>query len=134
MRKLGALYWLVIIMGSPFLVYFGLALVLGHSVNLCFLTLPSGFLILYLWVKIKSKVKGPTKKWKADESESVEKTERESPTEKYSIGDRSSKKDKSLFSRIFSKEERCEECGTELVYKEGAGAYYCPECKEYKWR
>ncbi len=31
-----------------------------------------------------------------------------------------------------TKEKTCDECGSELVYKEDYDSYYCPECHEYK--
>ncbi|MBS3817335.1 MAG: hypothetical protein KGY76_07215 [Candidatus Thermoplasmatota archaeon] len=130
MRKKGVLLWLVVILGSPLLFYFGLSSVLGHSSLLCFLSLFSGFFVLYVWLKLADKFTEPTGKW--GESESEKKAQKKSSAEKYSVEERSKKK--SVFSRLFKDEDECEECGTELVYKSGADAYYCPECKEYKWR
>lgn len=87
-------------------------------------------------MKLKSIIRGPTEKldWE-EKGESVEGVDaKTSSAEKYSIEEGTAKKDKSIFSRIFGKEDECERCGTELIYKEGAGSYYCPECQEYKWR
>lgn len=59
--------------------------------------------------------------------------------EKYSAESRSyqkvkssKKKKKSSFLNIFSDEKRCEDCDTELVYKEDMDSYFCPECRDYK--
>ena len=38
----------------------------------------------------------------------------------------------SFFERIFKKEKVCEDCGTELEYREEYESYYCPECHTYK--
>ncbi len=76
----------------------------------------------------------PTKKIDWEESEGSEDADqRKTSTEKYSIGDRTTKKKRGVFSRILGRGKRCDECGTELVYKEGAGSYYCSDCREYKW-
>lgn len=77
----------------------------------------------------------PTKKIDWEESESVEERDkRKTATEKYSVEDKTTEDDGGIFSRIFGREKKCGKCGTELVYKEGAGSYYCPECREYKWK
>jgi len=79
-------------------------------------------------------MRGPAEEWDRDESESSgESTVKKPSSEKYSVEKRSTKKDSGIFSRFLGSEERCEECGSELVYKEGASSYYCPECQKYKW-
>lgn len=127
-----ALYWLAIIFGSPLVIYFALAYVFGDSSYLCFLSLPSGFLILYIWVNLKERFKKPTN-W--DDLDDFEKPSSKKPSsEKYSVGKGSRKRDRGLLSRLFGDEDRCEKCGTELEYKKGAGSHYCPECQEYRWK
>lgn len=128
-----ALIWLLVILGTPLLVYFVLFSIFGQSTTLCFLSLPSGLIILYLWIKLGDRFIGPTKKWEWSGSETSDTAERKISTEKYTADERTSKKG-GLLSRLFSGEKKCDKCGTELVYKEGAGSYYCPECQEYKWR
>lgn len=133
-KSYGALYWLLIIFITPSIIYFGLAYIFGHSSSLCLLTLPSGFIVIYLGLKLRPIIKGRTKKidWEETKSEEEVYTDNLS-TEKYSVEEGTVKKDKGIFSRIFGKEDRCDKCGSELVYKKGAGSHYCPECQEYKW-
>ncbi|MEF8835572.1 MAG: hypothetical protein V5A76_05400, partial [Candidatus Thermoplasmatota archaeon] len=130
------LYWLLFIIVSSVLVYYGLYLNLEPPSVVCGGTLYLLFIILvmYLW-SISGYTLGKSSKdieW--DESVSDEESGRKkSSTEKYSVEDRSTKEDKGILSRLLSSEDKCDECGSEMVYKEGAGSYYCPECKEYKW-
>lgn len=128
-----ALIWLFIIAATPFLVYSILSSIFEHSTILCFLSLPSGIIILYLWIKLGDRVVGPTEKWGWSESETSDTAEKKVSAEKYTVDERTSKKS-GLFSRLLGGEKKCDKCGSELVYKEGAGSYYCPECQEYKWR
>lgn len=46
--------------------------------------------------------------------------------------DRSEKKSRKIFPKIFSKKKVCQECGTELVYRKAYDSWYCPECHTYK--
>ncbi len=124
----------MIIIGLPPIIYYLLAQVFGHSSTLCLASIPSGAVVIYLWLKLYPKLTGSTKKWDWDKSGGSKETAKKTSPEKYSVGDRSTKSEKGIFSRIFSDGEECEECGTELVYKEGAGSYYCPKCQEYKWK
>lgn len=45
-----------------------------------------------------------------------------------------SKEKESLLSRLnpFSRKEKCNECGTELEYREEYLSQYCPKCRTYK--
>ncbi len=129
MKDRGALYWLLFFAGFPIILYYTLSRLFEPSPAICWISLASGPLIFVFWNSFRHVFRKPTRKWDWDE------TDRGKPsTEKYSIEERSTKKGRGLFSSIFSKEDECEKCGAELVYKEGAASYYCPECQEYKWR
>ncbi len=55
------------------------------------------------------------------------------PEESYPNRNRSKKRKKGgVLDNIFSSENECDTCGTEMEYKEGMDSYYCPECHEYK--
>jgi len=46
---------------------------------------------------------------------------------------RSQKKENFLSSlNLFGGKKRCNECGTELEYREEYQSYYCPKCRTYK--
>ncbi|MGM0509839.1 MAG: hypothetical protein ACQESD_01755 [Thermoplasmatota archaeon] len=45
---------------------------------------------------------------------------------------RKTKKTKRKSFSFFKKEKVCQECGTELVYREAYDSYYCPECRTYR--
>ncbi len=34
--------------------------------------------------------------------------------------------------RFFNKKKVCQECGTELIYRDAYDSWYCPECHTYK--
>ena len=38
----------------------------------------------------------------------------------------------SKIKRLFRKKKVCDDCGTELIYKEDYDSWYCPECHQYK--
>lgn len=38
----------------------------------------------------------------------------------------------SFFDKILCKKQVCDECGSELVYKESYDSHYCPECRTFK--
>lgn len=48
--------------------------------------------------------------------------------------EKSSKKGGGLLSRLnpFGGKKKCNDCGTELEYREEYQSYYCPECRTYK--
>ncbi|MEF8832424.1 MAG: hypothetical protein V5A66_02765 [Candidatus Thermoplasmatota archaeon] len=47
---------------------------------------------------------------------------------------KSTEEETNLFSKVnpFSGKKKCNECGTELEYKEEYQSYYCPKCRTYK--
>lgn len=55
---------------------------------------------------------------------------------KASASGKSSREEANLFSKVnpFSGKKKCNDCGTELEYKEEYQSYYCPKCRTYKWR
>lgn len=131
MRKKGVLYLLSLLLILS-LTFFQLIYVVG-SLDfpfICCLIIPLGFLILILYVFLKKGRKRSTSRSESDERDDEEKLS----AEKYSAEQPSTKKEKGIFSTIFGEEDRCDECGAEMVYKDGADAYYCPECEEYKWK
>jgi len=116
--------WLLIIFFSPWLVYFILSSVFPHSPILLLVSLPSGLLIVFLLVKLKKHLKGPTQKieWKKSKNsvEEISSTQHEGK--------------QGLFSSLFGDKKKCDECGTDLIYKSGADSYFCPECQKYRWK
>lgn len=98
-------------------------------------SVPSGLIVIFLWMKLVDVFRTPTE-IELEESEKVEvETEgtKKIQPEEYSK-EKKSRKERGLFSSIFSSKEECDKCGEKLVYKEGAGSYYWPECQEYKWK
>ncbi len=77
-----------------------------------------------------SNQKTPEKK----ESKKIEPEKFEEHKEDRSYSTSSKNKSKRGFSlkSLFGKKKTCEECGTELVYKEDFESYYCPNCHSYK--
>jgi len=135
LKRKGGLFWLAFLAGFPIILFSTLSYLFEPSLVICWISFLPAPLIFILWSLLGHVFRKPTKKLDWDETKSVEETDRRKPsTEKYSVGVKSTKKKRGLFSLVFGKEDECEKCGSELVYKEGAGSYYCPECQEYKWR
>lgn len=135
MKDKGALYWLLFLAGFPIIAVSTLSYLFEPTQTICWISVLPPLLIFFFWNLFGHVFRKPTRRLDWDENKSVEETDRGKPSsEKYSPRERSTKKGRGLFTSIFSKEDECEKCGAELVYKEGAGSYYCPECQEYKWR
>jgi len=134
-KQKDALYWLIFLFSFPLIFNYVYVYFFSSNIVIFVLSIILAFAIFFLWGMIGDFFRSPTKKLEWEDSESVEDTTEGKPSaEKYSVEEKTAMKEKGIFSRIFSKEDECEKCGTELVYKEGAGSYYCPECQEYKWK
>ncbi|MFP4051296.1 MAG: hypothetical protein ACLFVB_06100 [Thermoplasmata archaeon] len=105
----------------------------------CFISAIGGFILLYLflWVKedvLVNKEKEPAF-GKSSNTSKVEENKKVSmddiDNKKVKVGKESNKKKYSLLDKIKGK-KTCDNCGTELEYKESFDSYYCPECHEYK--
>lgn len=131
----GLLFLAVFLIGFPILIYYLLSYIFSPSPLLCWASLPSGFLLYLLWLRFGSLIKKPTEKTiELGESERAKERTKKPSFKKSSTSVDSKKKDRGIFSSLFGGKDKCEVCGTKLVYKEGAGSYYCPECQEYKWK
>jgi len=133
LKDKSALYWLLFLGGFPIILFYTLSYLFEPSRNICWISILPGPLIFVLWSLFGHVFRKPTKKLDWDETESVGETTERKASEKYSVEERSTKKDEGLLARVFGKKKRCETCGSELVYKSGAGSYYCTKCQEYKW-
>ena len=117
--------WIFLLVGIAigffFLLYSILDFILYGS---CILTLVLGFLFFYflLWVS-EQLGKGGEETFRS-EGPHVSETEYQK--------EEKSRIDLSYFVNKLKGEKTCENCGTELVYKEEFDSYYCPECHEYK--
>ena len=40
--------------------------------------------------------------------------------------------DVSFMDKVLRRKKTCEDCGSELMYKESYDSYYCPECRTFK--
>lgn len=133
-RKSFILYLLLAIL-IPAIMYYVLGMViLGYglfesyesnkALGVCFLSLLSGPAIFYgiYWVRNKLLAKD------------IEfgDLDKDRSTESYPAEKQSKKRKKSGILNIFSSENKCENCGTEMEYKEAMDSYYCPQCREYK--
>ncbi len=50
------------------------------------------------------------------------------------LSEKTSREKESPFTKLnpFSRKEKCNECGTELEYREDYQSHYCPKCRTYK--
>ncbi len=138
-KTTGPLYWFAIVVLLPSILYLVLLMIFGRSFNICLLSfLLAGVLaILFFFLDPIKRIFRRSKKdreWGESES-GRERVKEKTSAEEYTVEEEGvKKKEKGLFSRLFGGEEECEECGAELEYREESGAYYCPNCQEYKWR
>lgn len=133
-KKEGLIYIMALIF-TPVIVYFTLGfMIMGagspgkhnpESFILLLISILSGFGMIYFinWVRNEY---FPPQEINFDE------INQPSSEESYPVGDRSEKRKKSGSLNIFSSENECDTCGTEMEYKEEMDCYYCPECHEYK--
>ncbi len=110
----------------PFLIIQG-ALILCCGV-LIFATIL--LIIFYLLFKYSSSSKPYERK------ESSE-TYQQRDTERYKEADidfeqKKKESDVSFMDKILRRKKTCEDCGSELMYKESYDSYYCPECRTFK--
>lgn len=110
---------LVILMGVD-----GVMMFMGLFNPLCLFNLLIGFALVYVVYWLRNNY--------FNEEIEFSEINTDSSEEGYSVESRSKKRKKSGFLNIFSSEDECDTCGTEMEYKEGMDCYYCPECHEYK--
>ncbi|MEF8874389.1 MAG: hypothetical protein V5A88_06940 [Candidatus Thermoplasmatota archaeon] len=68
----------------------------------------------------------------SDEEKQVSKREKKRKGEVSVSKADTSGSQRGFFGNLFKKEKVCDECGTELEYREEFKSYYCPECHTYK--
>lgn len=103
----------------------------------CLLSVIGGFVLIYLFILTSDYIfteedEEPVFEESSSSSDIDKKVSQEEVARKdVDIGKEESKKKSSFLDKIRGK-KTCENCGTELIYKEEMDSYYCPECHEYK--
>ncbi len=103
----------------------------------CLLSVIGGFVLIYLFILTSDYIfteedEEPVFEESSSSSDIDKKVSQEEVARKdVDIGKEESKKKSSFLDKIRGK-NTCENCGTELIYKEEMDSYYCPECHEYK--
>ena len=95
----------------------------------CFATAFGTIVVSYLLLWASEKISFGSDEWY--EATEEEKTVNEETKGKVNLG-KEGKRKKSSFLDKLKRKKTCDNCGTELEYREEVESYYCPECHEYK--
>lgn len=110
--------WKILSIALPLGIFFLLYFITNVFISSCMVGIISGFFLFYflLWAQDHITIGRQKDKTESSDIQYSKKREKSSPS----------------FLSKFSRKKTCDECGTELVYKETYDSYYCPECHEYK--
>lgn len=135
-------FWIVTFLMVTIVLFFGIfrlgQMFFGEFIfQSCLLSVIGGFVLIYIMLMVSESISHGEKEGEpfGSSSETREKKDKvsseEVTKEKVHVGKESGKEKSSLLDKIKGK-KTCENCGSELEYKESFDSYYCPECHEYK--
>lgn len=88
-------------------------------------------MFLYYFISFQNK-KGEYTKKQREKRKQAKVKEEEFKSSGTDFAKKKRKKNLSFIERLLGKKKTCDECGTELEYREAYDSYYCPECHTYK--
>ena len=97
----------------------------------CLLSVVGGFVLVYLFLLTSDYVFTEEEEKQAYGESSSSSNVNEKKKKEVNLGKEDRERKQSFLDKIRGK-KTCENCGTELVYKEEMNSYYCPECQDYK--
>ena len=101
----------------------------------CFVSLIIGSIIILILLRfswIPYKLKNLILRRRTEEKSEGKRVEVKEKDIDYTQVSKKSRSKTSFLDKLLKKKKVCDECGTELEYREAYDSWYCPECHTYK--